>query len=140
MWPTAMTAKHKIFSIPARVYYEDTDAGEVVYHANYFKFAERARTELLREIGWDRPRQEKELNIAFLVRQAEIEYHAPARLDDLLKVTAEVMTIGNTSLTLRQVVTRDDKVLAEMKIVLVTVNKGGKPVRFPPQLRQIFEA
>ena len=127
----------KIFSITSRVYYEDTDAGGVVYHANYFKFAERARTELLRDIGWDRPRQEKELGVSFLVRQAEIDYFAPARLDDLLHTTAEVLAIGNTSLTLRQIVSRGEKVLAEMKIVLVAVNNEGKPVRFPPQLRQI---
>jgi acyl-CoA thioester hydrolase len=127
----------KPFTITSRVYYEDTDAGGVVYHANYLKFAERARTELLRDAGWDRPRQEKELNIAFLVRQAEIDYRAPAKLDDLLQTTAEVLAIGNTSLTLRQVISRDDKVLAEIKIVLVAVNETGKPVRFPPQLRQI---
>lgn len=125
------------FSITSRVYYEDTDAGGVVYHSNYFKFAERARTEWLRSAGWDRPRQEKELGIAFYVRQAEIDYRGPARLDDLLHTTAEVLVIGNTSITLRQVVSRDDKVLAEMKIVLVAVNSEGKPVRFPPQLREI---
>jgi acyl-CoA thioester hydrolase len=132
---TTMTPKP--FSITCRVYYEDTDAGGVVYHANYLKFAERARTEMLREAGWDRPRQEKELGIAFFVRQAEIDYRAPARLDDLLRTTAEIVAIGNTSLTLRQVVSREDKVLVEIKIVLVAVNKDGKPVRFPPQLRQI---
>ena len=132
-----MTVTPEPFSISARVYYEDTDAGGVVYHANYFKFAERARTELLRHAGWDRPRQEKELGVAFLVRQAEIDYRAPARLDDLLHVTAEVLAIGNTSLTLRQCISRDDKVLAEIKIVLVAVNNEGKPVRFPPQLRLI---
>jgi acyl-CoA thioester hydrolase len=128
---------HKPFVLTSRVYYEDTDAGGVVYHANYFKFAERARTELLRAMGWDRPRQVNELNIGFLVRQAEIDYRAPARLDDLLHTTAEVLAIGNTSLTMRQVISRDDKVLAEIKIVLVAVNEEGKPVRFPPQLRQI---
>lgn len=127
----------EIFTISARVYYEDTDAGGVVYHANYFKFAERARTEYLRAAGWDRLRQEKELGIAFLVRQAEIDYRAPARLDDFLRITAEVLAIGNTSLTLRQLVMRDDKVLAEIKIVLVAINAEGKPVRFPSELRQL---
>jgi acyl-CoA thioester hydrolase len=125
------------FTIQVRVYYEDTDAGGVVYHANYFKFAERARTELLRHHGWDRPRQEKELGVSFFVRTAEIDYRAPARLDDALQVTAEVLAFGNTSLTMRQVVSRDATILAEMKIVLVAVNAMGKPMRFPPQLRQI---
>lgn len=131
---------HKIFSITSRVYYEDTDAQGVVYHANYFKFAERARTELLRHNGWDRPRQETELGLSFFVRHAEIEYKAPARLDDMIETTAEIASIGNTSLTLRQVVTCEGKVMAAMKIVLVAVNNEGKPMRFPPQLRQIFEA
>lgn len=136
-----MTMTHKPFSVSFRVYYEDTDAQGVVYHANYFKFAERARTELLRAVGWDRLRQEKELGLSFLVRNAEIEYRAPAKLEDLLHTTAEILAIGNTSLTMRQVVTRDHdgKALAEMKIVLVGVNAEGRPTRFPPQLRQIFE-
>jgi acyl-CoA thioester hydrolase len=131
------THKHAPFSITARVYYEDTDAGGVVYHSNYFNFAERARTELLRAHGWHRERQEKELGVVFMIRRAEIDYRAPARLDDLLHISAEVESIGNTSLTLRQTVTCDGRVLAEMKIVLVAVNAAGKPVRFPPQLRQI---
>ena len=135
--PIKMKPMSEIFTISARVYYEDTDAGGVVYHANYFKFAERARTEYLRAAGWDRLRQEKELGIAFLVRQAEIDYRAPARLDDFLRITAEVLAIGNTSLTLRQLVMRDDKVLAEIKIVLVAINAEGKPVRFPSELRQL---
>ena len=130
----------KPFSITARVYYEDTDAGGVVYHANYFKFAERARTELLRAAGWDRVRQDKELGISFLVRQADIEYLAPARLEDFLHITAEIISIGNTSLTMRQVVSRDGKVLAEMKIVLVTINAEGKPTRFPAQLRELGQS
>jgi acyl-CoA thioester hydrolase len=132
-----MTKHHEPFTIHARVYYEDTDAGGIVYHANYLKFAERGRTEYLRFIGWDRPRVEREFGIGFIVRHAEIEYRAPAKLDDLLTVKTTVAAIGNTSMTLKQDIWRDDKLLAEMKITVVAVNAEGKAVRFPPQLRQI---
>lgn len=125
------------FTTTARVYYEDTDAGGIVYHANYLKFAERARTEYLRAAGWDRPRVEREFGIAFIVRHAEIDYRAPAKLDDLLHVTAAVAAIGNTSMTMKQTVERDGKLLAEMTIIIVAVNAAGKPVRLPPQLREI---
>lgn len=129
--------KHEVFEIKVRVYYEDTDAGGIVYHANYFKFAERARTEYLRAAGWDRKRVEKEFGIGFIVRHADIEYRAPAKHDDLLTVKTHITAIGNTSMTMKQDVWRDDKLLVEIKIVLVAVNADGRAVRFPPQLRQI---
>jgi len=133
-----MTNNANPFSISFRVYYEDTDAGGIVYHSNYLKFAERGRTEALRAAGWDHKRVADEFGILFIVRHAEINYRAPARLDDLIEVRTSVEVIGNTSMTMQQDIWRDDKVLAEIKIVLVAVNSDGKPVRFPPQLRQIF--
>lgn len=128
----------KSFSIPVRVYYEDTDAGGIVYHSNYLKFAERGRTEYLRALGFDHGRVQDEHNVLFIVRHAAIDYKASARLDDLLEVRSEVSEIGNTSMTMRQEVLRDGKLLADIKIVLVTVTPEGKPVRIAPQLRQIF--
>lgn len=132
-----MTMTPESFTLPVRVYYEDTDAGGIVYHANYLKFAERGRSEFLRSTGWDRLRVERELGIAFIVRHAEINYRAPARLDDLLEVRTEVTAIGNTSMTLQQNVWRDGKILAEIKVVIVAITPEGKAVRFPSQLRQI---
>jgi acyl-CoA thioester hydrolase len=132
-----MTKHHEPFTIHARVYYEDTDAGGIVYHANYLKFAERGRTEYLRAIGWDRRRVEKEFGIGFIVRHAEIDYKAPAKLDDLLTVKTSVASIGNTSMTLQQDIWRDDKLLAAMKVTVVAVNAEGKPVRFPSQIREL---
>jgi acyl-CoA thioester hydrolase len=127
------------FSFPVRVYYEDTDAGGIVYHANYLKFAERGRTEYLRAGGWDHQRVEAELGLILIVCHIEIDYRAPSKLDDLLNVQTVVAKVGRTSLTLKQTVLRANKVLAEMEVVVVAVTPAGKPVAFPPQLRQIFE-
>jgi acyl-CoA thioester hydrolase len=124
--------------IQARVYYEDTDAGGIIYHANFLRFAERGRTEFLRSLGYDHHQVRAEHNLMLVVRHAEIDYRASGKLDDLLDITTEVVEFGNTSLTMRQVVSRSETVLADMKIVIVAVSDIGKAVRIPPQLRQIF--
>ena len=124
--------------IHARVYYEDTDAGGIVYHSNYFKFAERGRTEMLRELGYNHAQVREEHNIMLVVRHAEIGYHAPGKLDDWLTIDTAVSAIGNTSITMKQTVTRAGKILAEMKIVVVAITPEGRAVRIPSQLRQIF--
>lgn len=130
----------KGFAFPVRVYYEDTDAGGIVYHANYLKFAERGRTEYLRLLGYDHQKVRTEHNLILVVRHAEIDYHAPARLDDLLEVCTEVDNIGNTSIDLKQGVFRADRLLAALKITVVAITPDGKPLRLPPQLRQIFSS
>lgn len=124
--------------MPIRVYYEDTDAGGIVYHANYMKFAERARTEMLRLGGHDHRQLLAEYGLIFVVRYAEVDYRAPARLDDLLEIRTETIACGNTSFTLRQAVSLGDKIIAELKSVIVAINPAGRPIRLPPQLRQIF--
>ena len=126
------------FSIDYRVYYEDTDAGGIVYHANYLKFAERGRTEYLRKSGWDHQRLAAELKILLIVRHIEIDYRASAKLDDLLSVETSILDCGNTSLTLEQIVAKGGVILARLKVVVVAVAENGRPVRLPPQLRQIF--
>jgi acyl-CoA thioester hydrolase len=130
---------NKSFRFPIRVYYEDTDAGGIVYHANYLKFAERGRTEWLRATGHDHQKVLADHKLILVVRHAEIDYRAPARLDDLLDVRTEILAFGNTSFDLKQEIVRGDKLLAELKITIVAVTKEGKPLRLPPQLRQIFE-
>ena len=123
---------------PIRVYYEDTDAGGVVYNANYLKFAERGRTEYLREQGHNQRDILSEFNIFLVVRHAEIDYRAPAKLDDLLDLTTEIIDVGNTSLTMKQIVWREEMVLAEIKVVIVAMTPTGQAVRIPPHLRQIL--
>src|ERR1700690_1768567 len=89
-----------------RVYYEDTDAGGVVYHSNYLKYAERARTELMRTAGFDHTTLAKEHAVLIVVRHCAIEFIAPARLDDALEVRSRITTIGGASLTIRQEIFR----------------------------------
>lgn len=124
---------------PVRVYYEDTDAAGVVYYANYLRFAERARMEFLRQYGYNHQQVRDEHNLVLVVRRVEVDYRAPARLDDLLDVSTEVIECKNSSLTMKQVVSCKDEVLTEMIVVIVAVGlASGKAVRIPPQLRQIF--
>lgn len=118
-----------------RIYYEDTDAGGVVYHANYLGYLERARTEFLRERGVS----VKELNDAgciFPVVRIEIDYRASAVLDDLLRVETSVVSVGKTSFTLRQKIVRsaDDRLLVEALVTLVCVRPGMKARRLPEML------
>ena len=129
---------HPVHHLAARVYYHDTDAGGVVYHANFLNFAERGRCEFLRSLGYDNRWMHKEFGLLLVARHVEIDYCASAVLDDLLDISTEVVEIGNTSMTVRHVITRGDKVLVEIKIILVAVSGIGRASRIPPQLRQIF--
>ena len=120
-----------------RVYYEDTDAGGVVYHANYLRYAERARTEALREAGIPHARLVERFNLMFVVHRAEIDYVRPALLDDLLVVETETMDAGAASVLLRQTVSGPGGVCATLRIKLACVRIGGnKPARIPPQWRE----
>jgi acyl-CoA thioester hydrolase len=136
-----MTKKHDPLQphhIQLRVYYEDTDAEGIVYYANFLRFAERGRTEFLRALGYDHHQVHVEHHLVLVVRHAEIDYRASGKLDDWLNVSTEVIEFRNTSLTMKQIVTRGDTVLAEMKIVIVAISDIGRAARIPPQLRQIF--
>lgn len=101
----------KRFSWPVRVYYEDTDAGRVVFHANYLKFFERARTEMLRAMGYEQDELIANEGILFAVRSVQVDYLSPARFNEQLQVSAEVSLAKKASLTFEQVITRGDDVL-----------------------------
>jgi acyl-CoA thioester hydrolase len=118
-----------------RVYYEDTDAAGIVYYANYLKFAERARSEWLREIGGDEAKAMKAGGLLFVVRRCKIDYRQPARLDDLLEVATRVVAFAGATLDLEQVVRRDDADLVVMKVTLACLNSAGRPARLPAALR-----
>jgi len=98
--------KSKIFTLPVRVYFQDTDAGGVVYHANYLNFMERARTEWLRVHGYSNAGMMKEFGMVFVVRSMKLDFLKPALLDDLLDVTAQIGDIGRSRITLLQEVRR----------------------------------
>ena len=127
-----------VFVFPVRVYYEDTDAGGVVYYANYLRFAERARTEFIRYIGKNQIDDLSEKRHAFVVRHCEADYLKPAVLDDLLTVTCKIVELGGASVVVEQQILRGDEVLAEIKIkaVYVDIDKK-KPVRLPEYLKNI---
>ncbi|HEY1999407.1 tol-pal system-associated acyl-CoA thioesterase [Paraburkholderia sp.] len=100
------------FVWPIRVYYEDTDAGGIVFYANYLKFFERARTEWLRSCGVDQNRVAEETGALFVVRSTAVDYRAPARLDELIKVTSQAVRIGRASVDFAQEAWRDGTLLA----------------------------
>jgi len=126
------------FKFPIRIYYEDTDAGGIVYHANYLRFAERARTEWLRALGYEHDQVLAAHSLLLVVRHIEIDYKAPARLGDLLEIRSTTEGCGNTSIPIDQDVYRGGKLLASLKVVVVGITPDGRPMRLPPQLRQIF--
>lgn len=119
-----------------RVYYEDTDAGGVVYHANYLRYAERARTEALRDIGAPHAQMVSQHGLMFMVRRVKVDYLAPARLDDSLSVLTQTLSIRAATVDLRQNVMREAAVLAAMEIQLVCVRVAdARPGRIPPRWR-----
>jgi acyl-CoA thioester hydrolase len=125
---------------PVRVYYEDTDAAGIVYYANYLKFAERARTEMLRDMGFDQKRIREEDDVAFAVRACNTEYLRPARFDDALTVETEVEKVGGASIGLVQTVKRGDEVLVVMHVTLVCIRADGRAGRVPAAVRAALEA
>ncbi|MBI2233784.1 MAG: tol-pal system-associated acyl-CoA thioesterase [Micavibrio aeruginosavorus] len=122
-------------TIDFRVYYEDTDAGGVVFYANYLKFAERGRTELLREAGFENRALHEREGVLFVVRRLNADYHRSARLDDLLTVKTSVKTVNNASFEMNQAIFRHDSLLFSMDITLVCINIEGKPVRLSEELK-----
>jgi len=109
----------KEFTWQVRVYYEDTDAGGVVFYANYLKFMERARTEWLRSIDFEHEKLMNEYNVLFAVRSLEIDYKQPGKLDDLLTITSELLSYRGASITFKQFIKNENNELltqAEIKV------------------------
>jgi len=125
----------KIFHWPIRVYYEDTDAGGVVFYANYLKFFERARTEMLRDMGFEQDQLITEQNIIFVVRSVQVDYLTPARFNDALDATAGVTQAKKVSLNFEQAVTRNGEVLCKGNVRIACLDaKTMKPKAIPSQL------
>lgn len=122
-----------------RVYYEDTDAGGIVYYANYLKFCERGRTEFLRTHGFENGALMERSGVMFIVYHIEADYHEPARLDDMLDVGTAICGIRNAGFTMAQEIRRGEKAIFNMKVDLACVNKEGRPVRLPGGLKEALE-
>ena len=123
-------------SFPVRIYYEDTDAGGIVYYANYLKFAERARTEALRLSGIDQSELMREHNIAFVVRRCVVDFLKPAMLDDLLTIKTRLNDISKVSMELHQTICRGDETLVKMDVKLAVVGAGMKLAKMPEFVRK----
>ena len=123
-----------IFAI--RVYYEDTDAGGIVYHANYLRFAERARAELLRMFSADNRALLGSHGLAFVARQCTLDYIAPARLDDALEIRTRVVDVRGASLRVAHTVKRQEEDLVRIDIRLACIGGDGRPARLPLSARE----
>lgn len=125
------------FRWPVRVYYEDTDAAGVVYHSNYLKFLERARTEWLRSLGHDQDQLRRELGVLFVVRHAELDFLRPARLDQLLEITARLAGCGGASMRIEQAVLAGADLLCSAVVQVVCVDAATlRPKRVPDFIRE----
>ena len=124
------------FKYKIKVFYEDTDAGGVVYYANYLKFFERARTEAITEIGLSNRKLLDKFGVLIIVKSCNIDYKKPAKLEDQLEIKSIISSISNSSFRMKQNVFRDDELLTSSEIHLVVVDKNGKPTRIPDELKQ----
>ncbi len=114
-----------------RVYYEDTDAGGIVYYANYLKFAERARTDALRELGFHQSHLREMQGLAFVVTRVEIDYHRPARLDDVITVQTLLRHVRKVRMSMQQRIYRETELLAELVVALAAIDATGRPFTIP---------
>ena len=125
-------AKKFIFRV--KVYYEDTDAGGVVYYANYLKFLERARSEVIYTLGYTNSSLLESYGVLLIVKSCYIEYKKPAKFEDILDIISEVDSFTKTSFIMRQNILRNEELISIAEIHLVSVNKDGKPSKVPDEL------
>ena len=130
-----------VYSFPVRVYFENTDSGGVVYHGEYLKFLERARTEWLRHLGFDHQSLGRNHRVVFIVTSLAIDFAKPARLDDMLSVSVQLESVGRARCVFAQEVRREDDVLVRGKVTVACVTADHfKPVEIPENLRRKMEA
>jgi acyl-CoA thioester hydrolase len=130
----------KPFAWPIRVYYQHTDAGGIVFHANYLSFMECARTELLRSLGFDLGELARRDHVLFVVHSVQITYHKPALLNDALGVTAKLARVGGARLEFAQEVRRGEELLASAELTLACVGtEDYRPVPVPEAIREKLE-
>ena len=131
---------HENFFHKVKVYYEDTDSGEVVYYANYLKFLERARTEALSSIGYSNKKVKEDFEALIIVKACNIEYKKSAYLEDELTIRSFVKSITKTSFFMNQIITRKkDEIIVEAQVHLVFVDKKGKPIKIPDEIYSKFK-
>jgi acyl-CoA thioester hydrolase len=133
---TSEATSQTLFTLPVRVYYEDTDAGGVVYYANYLRFCERARTEWLRTLGFSQARMHQDAHILFVVRSVQADYHQGAVLDDLLSVETRVAKLGGASMIFEQRILRQEQQLFTARVTVACMgSESRRATPFPPAVR-----
>ena len=130
---------NKNFTHKVKIYYEDTDAGGIVYYANYLNFLERARTEAITSLGLSNKKIKESFDAHIIVKSCNIEYKISAHLEDELSIRSFVKSITKTSFLMNQFISRGEDLIVEAKIHLVFVNKEGKPIKIPGTLFQDFK-
>ena len=123
------------FKYEIKIYYEDTDAGGVVYYANYLKFLERARSEAIYEMGFSNTELKKEFGVLIIVKSCKIDYKKPAIFEDKLSIISTFKKITKTSFIMEQNINRDKELIASADIHLVSVNLDGRPTKIPEILK-----
>ena len=128
-----------MFQYTFKIYYEDTDSGGVVYYANYLKFIERARTEMINKLGFTLTTLLKEYDRLFLVKKIECDYIESCKLEDTLNVQSRVLVLKNASFVLEQNLLKQNKIIFRSKIVMVCVNSQGAPSKIPTELHSLMK-
>ena len=126
----------KEFKHSIKIYYEDTDAGGVVYYSNYLKFLERARTEMLESIGLSNKKLLEDYKTLIIVKSCNIEYVTPARLEDKIQIYSSIETLNKASFDVIQNIKKNENLIVKAKLKLVTVNQNGKPIKIPSILEK----
>ncbi len=128
----------KEFKFKLKVYYEDTDSGGVVYYANYLKFLERARTEALNSDGLSNQILLKKYQTLLIVKSCKIEYLMPAKLEDTLEIFSKIISRTRSSFLMEQIVKKNDQIITDAEVLIVTVNEKGKPIKIPDILEKFL--
>ena len=128
-----------MFQYNFKIYYEDTDSGGVVYYANYLKFIERARTEMINELGFTLTKLLKDYDRLFLVKKIECDYIESCKLEDTLNAQSRVLVLKNASFELEQILCKQNKIIFRSKILMVCVNSKGAPSKIPNELHSLMK-
>ena len=128
----------KYFKYKFKIYYEDTDSGGVVYYANYLKYLERARSEAIYSLGLTNIKLQKDYGALLIVKSCNIEYKKPAKFEDELEIISSILSKTKTSFTMLQIIKKNEEIISEATVQLVTVNKEGKPIKIPEILNNLL--
>ena len=130
---------HKNFTHKVKVYYEDTDAGGIVYYANYLNFLERARTEAIANVGSSNKKIKENFDANIIVKSCNIDYKKPSYLEDELNIRSFIKSVTKTSFLMKQIITRGEDLIVDAEIQLVFINNLGKPIKIPEVLFEDFK-